>query len=136
VLGPLPSDIAPGYDHITSAIGGALAGAAGADFLCYVTAAEHLKLPTLEDVKEGVIATRIAAHIADLAKEYPGAIERDEAMARFRSTFDWEGQIREAIDPEKAGALLQRSKTAADEGCTMCGEFCAIRLGKKKAKNL
>jgi phosphomethylpyrimidine synthase len=135
VLGPLPTDIAPGYDHITSAIGGAIAGAAGADFLCYVTAAEHLKLPTLEDVKEGIIASRIAAHIADIAKEYPGAIAKDEAMARCRKAFDWDGQIAAAVDPEKAGALLERSQSAADEGCTMCGEFCAIRLGKKESKD-
>lgn len=130
VLGPLPTDIAPGYDHITSAVGGAVAGAAGADFLCYVTPAEHLKLPSLEDVREGVTASRIAAHIADIAKGLPGAIERDHAMARFRKKFDWDGQINAALDPERAMNLLERSDSAADEGCTMCGEFCAIRLGK------
>jgi phosphomethylpyrimidine synthase len=131
VLGPLPTDIAPGYDHITSAIGGAIAGAAGADFLCYVTPAEHLRLPTLDDVRDGVIAARIAAHIADIAKDINGAKERDRKMSEFRKNFDWQGQVDLSIDPPKAGALLEKSKSAADEGCTMCGEFCAIRLGKK-----
>ncbi|MDD5475901.1 MAG: phosphomethylpyrimidine synthase ThiC, partial [Syntrophales bacterium] len=130
VLGPLPTDIAPGYDHITSAIGGAIAGAAGADFLCYVTPAEHLKLPSLEDVREGVVASRIAAHIADIAKGFPGAIERDHAMARYRKDFYWDGQVKAALDSERAGALLEKSRSAAGEGCTMCGEFCAIKLGK------
>lgn len=132
VLGPLPTDISPGYDHITSAIGGAIAGAAGADFLCYVTPAEHLKLPHLEDVREGVIASRIAAHIADIAKGLPGAYEKDHVMARYRKEFNWEGQVMTAIDPVKAAALLEKSESADDEGCTMCGEFCAIRLGKQK----
>ncbi len=131
VLGPLPTDIAPGYDHITSAIGGAIAGAAGADFLCYVTPAEHLRLPTLDDVREGVIASRIAAHIADIAKGLPGARERDRQMSESRKNFDWQGQVDLSIDPEKAASLLEKSKSADDEGCTMCGEFCAIRLGKK-----
>jgi phosphomethylpyrimidine synthase len=131
VLGPLPTDIAPGYDHITSAIGGAIAGAAGADFLCYVTPSEHLRLPTLEDVREGVIAARIAAHIADIAKGLPGAMEKDIRMAECRKTFDWQGQIAVSIDPERAGAWLERSESAHEEGCTMCGEFCAIKLGKK-----
>jgi phosphomethylpyrimidine synthase len=132
VLGPLPTDIAPGYDHITHAIGGAIAGSAGADFLCYVTPAEHLRLPTLEDVKDGIIACRIAAHIADIAKGVVGAYEKDLLMAKYRNEFDWEGQVEIAIDPEKAGALLEKSESAGEEGCTMCGEFCAIKLGKKK----
>lgn len=132
VLGPLPTDIAPGYDHITSAIGGAIAGSAGADFLCYVTPAEHLRLPTLEDVKEGTIASKIAAHIADIAKGVPGAFERDRLMAQYRKNFDWDGQVRISLDPEKAGAFLERSESAREEGCTMCGEFCAIKLGKKE----
>ncbi len=132
VLGPLPTDIAPGYDHITSAIGGAIAGAAGADFLCYVTPSEHLRLPTLEDVREGVIAAKIAAHIADLAKGLPGAMEKDIRMAQCRKAFDWKGQIAVSIDPERAGAWLERSESAQEEGCTMCGEFCAIKLGKKQ----
>ena len=131
VLGPLPTDIAPGYDHITSAIGGAIAGAAGADFLCYVTPAEHLRLPSLADVREGVIATRIAAHIADIAKNVRGARERDRKMSQCRKTFDWQGQVDLSIDPEKTVALLEKSKSAQDEGCTMCGEFCAIKLGKR-----
>lgn len=131
VLGPLPTDIAPGYDHITSAIGGAIAGAAGADFLCYVTPAEHLRLPTLADVREGVIAARIAAHIADIAKGVQGARERDRKMSQCRKTFDWQGQVDLSIDPEKTVVLLEKSKSAQDEGCTMCGEFCAIRLGKR-----
>ena len=131
VLGPLPTDIAPGYDHITSAIGGAIAGAAGADFLCYVTPAEHLRLPTLADVREGVIAARIAAHIADIAKGVQGARERDRKMSACRKNFDWQGQVDLSIDPERTLALLEKSKSAQDEGCTMCGEFCAIKLGKK-----
>ncbi len=131
VLGPLPTDIAPGYDHITSAIGGAIAGAAGADFLCYVTPAEHLRLPTLVDVRDGVIAARISAHIADIAKGIPGARERDRKMSQCRKNFDWQGQVDLSIDPEKTVALLEKSKSAQDEGCTMCGELCAIKLGKK-----
>lgn len=131
VLGPLPTDIAPGYDHITSAIGGAIAGSAGADFLCYVTPAEHLRLPTLADVRDGVIAARIAGHIADIAKGVKGARDRDLKMSQFRKTFDWQGQVDVSIDPEKTVALLEKSKSAHDEGCTMCGEFCAIKLGKR-----
>ena len=131
VLGPLPTDIAPGYDHITSAIGGAIAGAAGADFLCYVTPAEHLRLPTLADVREGVIAARIAAHIADIAKGIKGARERDRKMSQSRKNFDWQEQVNLSIDPERTLALLEKSKSAKEEGCTMCGEFCAIKLGRK-----
>ncbi len=130
VLGPLPTDIAPGYDHITSAIGGAIAGSAGADFLCYVTPSEHLRLPTLEDVREGVIASKIAAHIADIAKEIPGALDKDKMMARYRKDFDWQGQVKSSVDPEKTKKFLETSKSAKEEGCTMCGEFCAIKLGK------
>ena len=132
VLGPLPTDIAPGYDHITAAIGGAIAGAAGADFLCYVTPAEHLRLPTIEDVKDGIIASRIAAHVADIAKGVAGAFDKDLLMAKYRSEFDWEGQVALSLDPDKAGAFLEKSASAGEEGCTMCGEFCAIKLGKKK----
>jgi len=131
VLGPLPTDIAPGYDHITSAIGGAIAGAAGADFLCYVTPAEHLRLPTLADVRDGVIAARIAAHIADIAKNVNKARERDKKMSQCRKNFDWQGQVDLSIDPEKTISLLEKSKSAKNEGCTMCGELCAIKLGKK-----
>jgi phosphomethylpyrimidine synthase len=131
VLGPLPTDIAPGYDHITSAIGGAIAGAAGADFLCYVTPAEHLRLPTLEDVRDGVIAAKIAAHIADIVKGINGARERDKKMSQCRKEFDWQGQVDLSIDPKKTIELLEKSKSANEEGCTMCGEFCAIKLGRE-----
>lgn len=131
VLGPLPTDIAPGYDHITSAIGGAIAGAAGADFLCYVTPAEHLRLPNLTDVRDGVIAARIAAHIADIAKGVSNSREKDRKMSQCRKNFDWQGQVDLSIDPQKTVSLLEKSKSAKDEGCTMCGELCAIKLGKK-----
>ncbi|MCK4537116.1 MAG: phosphomethylpyrimidine synthase ThiC, partial [Desulfuromonadales bacterium] len=126
VLGPLVTDIAPGYDHITCAIGGTIAAAAGADFLCYVTPSEHLRLPTVEDVHEGVMASRIAAHAADIVKGVPGAIEKDIAMAHARKKLDWEGQYAQAMDPEKARRL--RDESGVDEAhgaCTMCGEFCA-----------
>ncbi|MBN1110446.1 MAG: phosphomethylpyrimidine synthase ThiC [Methanomassiliicoccales archaeon] len=129
VLGPLVTDIAPGYDHIVGAIGGALAAFAGADFLCYVTPAEHLCLPTVEDVREGVMASRIAAHAADLA--LGRGVERDERMAIARKALDWEGMFREALDPERARRLRQRGVTAEDEGCSMCGDVCAIRLIKE-----
>jgi len=131
VLGPLPTDIAAGYDHIACAIGGAIAAAAGADFLCYVTPSEHLRLPTLDDVREGIMAARIAAHIADIAKGVHGAQEQDRQMAIYRRDFDWEGQIATAIDPLKARNLLERSESADKEGCTMCGDLCAIRLGRQ-----
>ncbi len=129
VLGPLVTDIAPGYDHITCAIGGALAGAAGADFLCYVTPSEHLRLPTVEDVHEGVMAARIAAHAADIAKGVPGAREKDAAMARCRKALDWEGQFKLAIDPHKARSMRAESGVDEEHGaCTMCGEFCAYKV--------
>jgi len=132
VLGPLPTDIAPGYDHITAAIGGAIAGWAGADYLCYVTPSEHLRLPTIDDVREGVVASKIAAHIADIAKGIPGAIERDHRMARCRKELDWEGQILASIDPARSRAWLEKSQSAEDEGCTMCGDLCAVKMGRKK----
>ncbi len=134
VLGPLPTDIAPGYDHITAAIGGAIAGASGADFLCYVTPSEHLRLPSLEDVREGIMASRIAAHIADIAKGLPGALEKDVEMARNRKELNWQGQINCALDPEKAGRLLEISTQAKEKGCTMCGELCAIKLGEETSQ--
>ena len=127
VLGPIVTDVAPGYDHITSAIGGALAGAAGADFLCYVTPSEHLRLPTPEDVWEGVMAARIAAHAADVAKGVPFAMQWDERMAGYRKKLDWEGQIREAMDPAKARRMRESSRPTDEEVCTMCSEFCAIK---------
>lgn len=130
VLGPLVTDIAAGYDHITSAIGGALAAMAGADFLCYVTPSEHLRLPTVADVREGVIAARIAGHAADIAKGVPGAMEQDIAMAQARKRLDWEQQIRLSLDPERARQLRESSLPNEDDVCTMCGELCAIRHGK------
>ncbi|MDD3311515.1 phosphomethylpyrimidine synthase ThiC [Pseudodesulfovibrio sp.] len=127
VLGPLVTDVAPGYDHITSAIGGAIAGAAGADFLCYVTPAEHLRLPTLEDMKEGIVATRIAAHAADIAKGYPGARDWDDDMARARAALDWDAQFKLAMDPVKPVAYRESSKPEHSDSCTMCGKMCAVR---------
>lgn len=128
VLGPLVTDIAPGYDEITAAIGGAIAGAAGADFLCYVTPREHLGLPTIEDVHRGVIASRIAAHAADLAKGIPGAAEWDLKMAKARKALDWEGQIALSIDPPKAAAMRDERAPAYGETCTMCGKLCAMKV--------
>jgi phosphomethylpyrimidine synthase len=127
VLGPLVTDIAPGYDHITSAIGGALAGYHGADFLCYVTPAEHLKLPDVDDVREGVIVCRIAAHAADIAKGYPGASDWDNQMARARKDLNWKKQISLAIDPDKARKMRENCMPENEEVCTMCGELCAIK---------
>lgn len=131
VLGPLVTDIAPGYDHITSAIGGAIAAAAGADFLCYVTPAEHLKLPNADDVREGVIAAKIAAHAADIAKGVPGAMERDIAMAKCRNNLDWKGQIELSLDPEKARRFREEGGTYKGDACSMCGSYCAIKVYKK-----
>lgn len=128
VLGPLVTDVAPGYDHITSAIGGAIAAANGADFLCYVTPAEHLGLPTKEDVKEGVIAARIAGHAADLVKGVKGAWEWDLEMAKARKKLDWPQQIALAIDPEKAARMRSEKNDDEQEACTMCGQFCAYKL--------
>ena len=127
VLGPLPTDIAPGYDHIVGAIGGAIAAANGADFLCYVTPAEHLGLPTVEDVREGVIASRVAAHIGDLEKGVKGAWERNEAMSRARRRFDWESMFRLSLDPVKARRVRCRTEDKDKDVCTMCGEMCAIK---------
>ncbi len=132
VLGPLVTDIAPGYDHITSAIGGALAAWSGADFLCYVTPSEHLRLPPIEDVREGVIASRIAAHAADIARGIPGAIDRDNRMAEARRRLDWKAQIELSLDPERARAMRGGSLPAADENaCTMCADLCAIKTSQK-----
>jgi phosphomethylpyrimidine synthase len=129
ILGPLPTDIAAGYDHITAAIGGAIAAAAGADFLCYVTPAEHLCLPDIEDVREGVIASKIAAHIADIAKGYSGAIERDKKMSEYRKNLNWEGMFSVAIDPAKAREKFQKNNDI--NSCTMCGKLCAVNIDKK-----
>ena len=128
VLGPLVTDVAPGYDHITSAIGGALAASYGADFLCYVTPAEHLRHPSGEDVKEGVIASRIAAHAADIVKGVPGALAWDKKMSLARKQRDWKKQIRLALDPEKAQAYRSSSIPQAKDVCTMCGNYCSMKL--------
>jgi phosphomethylpyrimidine synthase len=130
VLGPLVTDIAAGYDHIACAIGGAVAGMAGADFLCYVTPAEHLKLPSVEDVREGVVAARIAAHSADIARGTKRAIDTDKAMSKARKDLDWDKQISLSIDPEKARAYRSSSKPSSTDVCTMCGDFCAIKIVK------
>jgi len=131
VLGPLVTDIAPGYDHITAAIGGAIAATYGADFLCYVTPAEHLRLPTLEDMKEGIIATRIAAHAADIAKGIKGARDWDNKMSQARADIDWKEMFNLAIDPEKAARYRAESKPKDEESCTMCGKMCSMRTMKK-----
>ncbi len=131
VLGPLVTDIAMGYDHIAAAIGGALAGVAGADFLCYVTPAEHIRLPNIADVKEGLIASKIAAHAADIAKGIPGAIELDRKMAICRKNLDWNGQIELSFDPEKVRQWRSEIPPTEQEVCSMCGEFCAIRTVEK-----
>ena len=136
VLGPIVTDIAPGYDHITSAIGGAIAAANGADFLCYVTPAEHLRLPTLEDLKDGVIATRIAAHAADIAKGIPNARDWDDQMSKARQEVDWKEMFNLAIDPEKANRYREESKPENEDTCTMCGDLCAVKnMNKIMNKN-
>lgn len=127
VLGPLVTDIAPGYDHITSAIGGAIAAANGADFLCYVTPAEHLRLPDLNDVKEGIIASKIAAHAADIAKGIPGAREIDNKMSQARHKVDWDEMFQYAIDPEKAREYFESTPPSDRHTCSMCGKMCAVR---------
>jgi len=135
VLGPLVTDVAPGYDHITSAIGGALAAAEGADFLCYVTPCEHLKLPDASEVREGVLASRIAAHAADLVKGIPGAMKWDHDMSSARRNLDWEKQIALAIDPDRARSLRDNAAPKEEDVCSMCGEFCAIRLVNQAVLN-
>jgi len=131
VLGPLVTDVAMGYDHIAAAIGGAIAGAAGADFLCYVTPSEHIRLPNVDDVKEGLIALKIAAHAADIAKGIPGAIERDRKMAECRKNLDWNGQIALSFDPERVRKWRSEVPPTEQEVCSMCGEFCAIKIVEK-----
>lgn len=127
VLGPLVTDIAPGYDHITAAIGGAIAATYGASFLCYVTPAEHLRLPNLDDVKEGIIASKIAAHAADIAKSIPGAMELDNKMACARKKLDWEETFKYSIDPEKARRYRAEAAPEKKDTCSMCGNFCAVK---------
>lgn len=133
VLGPLVTDIAPGYDHITSAIGGAVAAMHGAAFLCYVTPAEHLALPDVDDVRQGIIAAKIAAHAADIAKHIPGARDIDDRMADARKALDWETQYACALDPDTAKKIRQSRLPESDHGdtCSMCGKFCAVRSMNK-----
>ena len=127
VLGPIVTDIAPGYDHITSAIGGAIAAQHGASFLCYVTPAEHLRLPDIDDVKEGIIATKIAAHAADIAKGIPHAADWDHQMSMARHKLDWNRMFELAIDPEKARSYRESSQPQKEDTCSMCGNFCAVK---------
>lgn len=134
VLGPLVTDTAPGYDHITAAIGGAIAAAKGADFLCYVTPAEHLRLPTIQDVKEGVIASKIAAHAADIAKGIPGAMDRDNKISKARKARDWNRQFAFALDREKPRRYRKMSKPGSRDVCTMCGEYCSIKIASSCLK--
>jgi len=134
VLGPLVTDIAPGYDHITAAIGGAIAAANGAAFLCYVTPAEHLRLPDLDDMKEGIIASKIAAHAADIAKGIKGAKEWDREMSKARKELDWNTMFDLAIDSEKPKRYRESAKPEHEDTCTMCGKFCAVRNMNKALK--
>lgn len=131
VLGPLVTDIAPGYDHITAAIGGAIAASHGAAFLCYVTPAEHLALPNLDDVKQGIIASKIAAHAADIAKGVRGARDIDDKMSEARRKLDWEKQFEYAIDPDHARKIREDRKPEHEDTCSMCGKFCAVRSMNK-----
>jgi phosphomethylpyrimidine synthase len=131
VLGPIVTDVSPGYDHIAAAIGGALAAASGADFLCYVTPAEHLRLPDVQDVVDGVVATRLAAHSGDLVKGVPGAKAWDDAMSGARRDLDWEAMYSLAMDPWKARRLKEGSEAAGEEVCSMCGELCAVRMDRR-----
>lgn len=131
VLGPLVTDIAPGYDHITAAIGGAVAAMSGAAFLCYVTPAEHLALPNADDVKQGIMASKIAAHAADIAKGIPGARDADDRMGKARRELDWDAMFKEAMDPEHAKAVRDDRSPEVEETCSMCGKFCAVRSMNK-----
>lgn len=131
VLGPLVTDVAPGYDHITSAIGGAIASSKGVDFLCYVTPAEHLRLPNLDDMREGIIATKIAAHAGDIAKNIVGAREWDKKMSKARVDLDWEEMFSLSMDPIKARKYREESKPTHEDSCTMCGKMCSMRTVKK-----
>ena len=131
LLGPLVTDIGCGYDHISGAIGGALAAYFGADFLCYLTPTEHLSLPGPDDVREGVIASRIAGHAADVARHHPGAINRDHRISRARAKLDWRRMLRQCIDPERARKIFEANRSRTEGVCTMCGEFCAIKRTKE-----
>jgi phosphomethylpyrimidine synthase len=127
VLGPIVTDVAPGYDHVAAAIGGAVAGAAGADFLCYVTPAEHLRLPDADDVREGVFALRVASHAADVSKNVAGARDWDDELSRARKALDWKRVIELSMDPDKARTFRDASSPSDESLCTMCGEFCALK---------
>ncbi len=127
VLGPLVTDIAPGYDHIVSAVGGAIAASAGADFLCYVTPAEHLGLPSVDDVREGLVASKIAAHAADIVKGVKGALEKDLKLSEARKKLDWDEQQKLVLDPYKFEDIRKKRKTKS-AACSMCGDFCAMRI--------
>lgn len=131
VLGPLVTDTGVGYDHITAAIGGAISASAGADFLCYVTPAEHLCLPDAQDVRDGLIATKIAAHAADIAKKVPHARDEDDRMGQARRKLDWNEMWKHALDPERARARYEASPAATEGTCTMCGKMCAVRTVNK-----
>ncbi len=131
VLGPLVTDIGVGYDHITAAIGGAISASAGADFLCYVTPSEHLCLPDAQDVRDGLIATKIAAHAADIAKKVPHARDEDDRMGQARRKLDWEEMWKHALDPERARERYESSPAATEGTCTMCGKMCAVRTVNK-----
>lgn len=134
VLGPLVTDIAPGYDHIVGAIGGAMAAFYGADFLCYVTPSEHLRIPDENDIKEGVIASRIAAHAADIAKRVPGALDWDREMSRCRSVRDWKGQIKKSLDPVKSGHYRKSTMPKDKNVCTMCSNYCSMKIAERYFK--
>jgi len=134
VLGPLTCDVAPGYDHITGAIGGAIAAANGTDFLCYVTPAEHLRLPDIDDVRDGVIATRIAAHSGDLVKGVRGAKVWNDQMSRYRKALNWEGMYAMAMDPDKARRYKEESEASGSNVCSMCGSLCSINIDNAAIK--
>jgi phosphomethylpyrimidine synthase len=134
VLGPLTCDVAPGYDHITGAIGGAIAAAHGTDFLCYVTPAEHLRLPDIDDVRDGVIATRIAAHSGDLVKGVRGAKVWNDQMSRYRKALNWEGMYAMAMDPDKARRYKEESEASGSNVCSMCGSLCSINIDNAAIK--
>ena len=134
VLGPIVTDVAPGYDHITSAIGGALAAYHGADFLCAVSPSEHLGLPTPAEVFEGVVAAKIAAHAADIARGDPRARQRDRKMSTYRKALDWQGQMQWALDPDKITAVHQERDLGGDV-CSMCGEYCAMKVVRERLRS-
>lgn len=136
VLGPIVTDVAPGYDHVTSAIGGAIAAASGADFLCYVTCNEHLSLPDVEAVRQGVIVTKIAAHAGDIAKDIPGAWEWDHKMSEARHELDWDTMLDLAIDPEVATKIREKSPPREEDTCTMCGQYCAVKRISELRKSM